>query len=65
MLIRIRNKSNFHIRLCSCRLRVTRRVPLVVHELQTIPEHMSSPPNFSGTRVVFCRSLFVLLSLFF
>jgi cell division septum initiation protein DivIVA len=50
--------------LSSCRLRLTRQVPLVEHELQTIPEHLSSPPNFSGIRVVFYGSLFVLLSLF-
>ena len=58
------NRSNFYIILCSCRLRLTRRVPLVVHELQAIPEHLSSPPNFSGIRVVFCGSLFVLFFLF-
>ena len=42
------------------------------HELLTLPEHMSSSPVFSGVRVaqsfffcvVFCRSLFVLLSFF-
>ena len=33
----------------------------VVH-LLTLPEHLNSPPVFS---VMFCRSLFVLLSLFF
>ena len=45
--------------------RVTRRVPLVEQEL---PEHLRSPPVFSGVRVdrflvfciVFCTSLFVL-----
>ena len=39
----------------------------------TLPEHLSSPPVFSGVRVtrslvlcvVLCRSLFVLLSLFY
>ena len=52
--------------------RVTRRVSLVDHELLTVPEHLSSPPAFSGVRVtrslvlcVFCRSLFFLLSVFF
>ena len=52
--------------------RLTRRVPLVEQVLPTLPEHLRSPPVFSGvcvTRslvfcVVFCRSLFVLLSLF-
>ena len=41
-------------------------------ELSIIPEHMSSPPGFSGVRVtifsficMFCRSLFVLLYFFF
>ena len=42
-------------------------------ELLTLPEHLSSHPVFSGGciarslvfRVVFCRSLFVLLSFFF
>jgi hypothetical protein len=42
-------------------------------ELLTLPEHLSSPPGFSGVRVVrslvfcvvFCRSLFVLLFFFF
>ena len=51
---------------------VTRRVPLVEQELLTIPEHLSSP-FFSGVHVtrsivfcvMFCRSLFVLLSFFF
>ena len=54
--------------------RLTRRVLLVEQELLTIPEHMSSPPVFSGIRsrysifsftCKFCRSLFVLLSYFF
>ena len=53
--------------------RVTRRKSLVEQELPTLPEHLSSPPVFSGVRVarievfcvVFCRSLFVLLSVFF
>jgi hypothetical protein len=51
--------------------RVTRRVPLVEQELPTLPEHMNSPPVFSGIRVtraltlcvMFCRSLFVLFLL--
>ena len=46
---------------------------LVKQELPTLPEHLSSPPDFSGVRVtqsfvfyvMFCRSLFVLLSFFF
>ena len=53
--------------------RLTQRVPLVEQELLTLPEHLSSPPVFSGvirvTRslvlcVMFCRSLFVLLYFF-
>jgi hypothetical protein len=50
--------------------RVTRRVQLVEQELLTLPELPSSPHVFSGVRVsrslvfcvMFCRSLFVLLS---
>ena len=52
--------------------RVARWEPLVEQELLSLPEHLSSPPVFSGvyvTRslvlcVMFCRSLFVLLSFF-
>jgi hypothetical protein len=48
----------------------TRRVQLEEQELSTLPEHLSSPPVFSGIHVgralvfcvVFCRFLFVLLS---
>jgi hypothetical protein len=35
--------------------RLTRRVSLVEQELLTLPEHLSSPPVFSGVRVT--RSL--------
>jgi len=35
--------------------RLTRRVSLVEQELPTLPEHVSSPPVFSGVRVI--RSL--------
>ena len=35
--------------------RLTRQVPLVEQELLTLPEHLSSPPAFSGVRVT--RSL--------
>jgi hypothetical protein len=31
--------------------RLTRRVPLVEQELLTLPEHLSSPPVFSGVRI--------------
>jgi hypothetical protein len=52
--------------------RLTRRVSLVGQILLTLPEHLSSLPVFSGVRVtrslvlcvMFCRSLFVFLSLF-
>ena len=53
--------------------RVTRRMSLVEQELPTLPEHLSSPPIFSGVRVTrslvlyvcFVWSLFVLLYFFF
>ena len=53
--------------------RITRRVPVVEQELLSLPEHLRSPTDFIGVRaarslvfcVVFCRLLFVLLSLFF
>ena len=53
--------------------RLTRRLSLVEQELLTLPEHLSSPPDFNGVRVtqslvlcvMFCRSLFVLLYFFF
>jgi hypothetical protein len=35
--------------------RLPRRVPLVEQEIPTLPEHLSSPPVFSGVRVI--RSL--------
>ena len=49
------------------------RVPLVEQILLLLPEHLHSPADFSGVRVartfifcvVFCRSLFVLLFLFY
>jgi hypothetical protein len=53
------------------KLTVTWRFSVVKQELLTLPEHMNSPPVFSGVRVarslvfcvVFCRSLFVLFLL--
>jgi hypothetical protein len=51
---------------CWCRLPVTRRVPLVVQKLNSIPEHLSAQPIDSGVPqslifcVVLCRSMFVL-----
>ena len=58
---------------CSCRLTVTRRVALVDESLRTLPEHLKLSPVFSGVSVaqssvfcvVFCRSFFVPLCLFF
>ena len=54
-------------------IRVTLGVKLVEQELLTLPEHLSSPPIFSGVRVarflifcvVFCKPLFVLILFFF
>ena len=51
----------------------TRRVPLVVQKLLTLPEHLRSSPDFGGVHVarhlifcvVFCRSLCVLLVMYF
>jgi len=34
--------------------RLTRRLPLVEQELLTLPEHLCSPPVFSGVRVCVC-----------
>ena len=39
--------------------RITRRVPLVEQELHTRPEHLSSPPVFSGVRVTRSLVLYV------
>lgn len=55
-----------HIKWCSCRLTVIRRVSLVEQELLTTPELLSSSAVFSGAHVaaylvfwvVFCRSLY-------
>ena len=38
---------------------LTRRVPLVEEELPTLPEHMSSPPVFSGVLVTRSLILYV------
>ena len=38
---------------------LTRRVPLVEQELPTLPEHLSSPPVFSGVRVTRSLVLYV------
>ena len=52
--------------------RVTRQVPLMEQELPTLPEHLSSPPVFTGFvysifsfMCILCISLFGLLSFFF
>ena len=39
--------------------RLTRQVPLVEQELLTLPEHLSSPPVFSGVRVTRSLVLYV------
>jgi hypothetical protein len=39
--------------------RLTQRVPLVEQELLTLPEHLSSPPVFSGVRVTRSLVLYV------
>jgi hypothetical protein len=39
--------------------RLTRRVPLVEQELFTRPEHLSSPPHFSGLRITQSLVLYV------
>jgi hypothetical protein len=40
-------------------IRLTRRVPLVEQELLTLPEHLSSPPVFSGVCVTRSLALYV------
>ena len=49
--------SSFHDFITGFVTRLTRRVPPVEQELLTIPEHLSSPPVFSGVRAT--RSLFL------
>jgi branched-subunit amino acid transport protein len=39
--------------------RLTRQVPLVKQELLNLPEHLSSPPVFSGVRVTRSLVLYV------
>jgi hypothetical protein len=43
----------------SYQLNLTRRVPLVEQELPTLPEHLSSPPVFTGVRVTRSLILYV------
>ena len=47
--------------ITECVNRLTRRVPLVVQELLTLREHLSSSPVFSGVRVTRCLVLCVCL----
>ena len=60
---------HFHIRLCSCRLKVTRRLLLVEQELLTHTEHRSSISVLVGFVLLFgflcniCISLFGFLLL--
>ena len=59
--------------VCLVYIFYTRQVSIVEQELLTLPEQISSPPVVGGIRVtrslvlcvLFCRSLFVLLSFFF
>ena len=54
------SRSFPHSRLITgCVTRLTRRVPLVKQELLTLPEHMSSPPAFTGVRVTRSLVLYV------
>jgi hypothetical protein len=45
--------------ITGCVTRLTRRVSLVEQELPTLPEHLSSPPVFSGVRVTRSLVLYV------
>ena len=45
-------QHDIHITCWSCRFTVTRRVALVEQELLILPEHVKSPPVFSGIHVV-------------
>ena len=65
------SKHNFHIKVCSCLLRVARQVTLLEQELVALPGHMNSPQYFvdnvsqsSVFCVMFCGSLLVSFSLF-
>ena len=49
----------FEVRFSGFVTRLSRRVPLVEQELLTIPEHLSSPPIFSGVRVTRSLVLYV------
>ena len=57
-------QHDFHIKWCSCRVTVKRRVSLVKQELIFLLEHLSSLPVFSGVRVarslVFCVLLIII-----
>jgi hypothetical protein len=66
-LWQLRKESLSNDGLCSTFLtRLTRRVPLVEQELLTLPEHVISPPLFSGVRVTRFAVLCVCcLSFFF
>jgi hypothetical protein len=54
-------QHDFHIKWCSCRVTVKRRVSLVEQELIFLLEHLSSLPVFSGVRVARSLVLCVLL----
>jgi hypothetical protein len=60
-------QHDFHIKWCSCRLTVTRRVSLMEQELLTLQKHLLSPLVLSEVLITqslvsveLCRSLFIL-----
>jgi hypothetical protein len=55
---------HFHIRLCSCRLKVTRRLLLVEQELLTHTEHRSSISVLVGFVLLFGFLCNICISLF-
>jgi hypothetical protein len=61
VLLAVKTSRSFpHSRLITGFLtRLTRRVPLVEQELRTLPEHLSSPPVFSGVRVTWSLVVYV------
>ena len=68
VLLREETGENHQPARSNWQTRLIRWVQLVAQELQTLPEHPSSPPTFSGVCVsrslvfmcMFCRLLFVL-----
>ena len=54
-------QQDFHIRWCSCRWIVTRRVSHVEQELLTFPEHLRSPPFSVGFVLCFVDNCLCVL----